>query len=339
MLSAIVMAAGRGTRMRSELPKPLHEVAGRSMLHWVLAALDGCGAAHQVIVVGHGAAQVTAHVGDVLPELTAAFVEQQTQRGTGDAASVGVTGLPDDPEDTNDVIVLPGDTPLLTAATLRDFVDFHRAEQSVCTLLTATLDDPTGYGRVIRNASGVVERVVEQGDGTADELAIAEVNTSIYCFKQNLLAPALRRITPDNSQGEYYLTDVIEVLRETGHPVRAWSVPDPVEVEGVNDREHLASAGEVLRARIASVHLRAGVEIIDPASTFIDADVEIEPNARIEPCTILRGATTIGTGSRIGPMSTLQDCQVGTSATVPNTVATGVVIADGTSVKPFSVLP
>lgn len=338
MLSAIVMAAGRGTRMRSEMPKPLHEVAGRSMLHWVLAALDDCGAGHQVVVVGHGGQEVIAHVADVMPGLAVSFVEQQTQRGTGDAASVGVTGLPDDPDDTNDVVILPGDTPLLTAATLRSFVDFHRSELSVCTLLSATLDDPTGYGRVIRNSAGVVERVVEQADGTDEELAVTEVNTSIYCFKQNLLAPALRRITPNNAQGEYYLTDIIGVLRETGHPVRAWSVDDPGEVHGVNDREHLASAGAVLRSRITSDHLRSGVGIIDPASTWIDADVSIEPDARIEPGTVLRGATTIAAGAIVGPHSTVEDCTIGSGAVVPHTVAHGVDIAEGTNVAPFSVL-
>jgi len=338
MLSAIVMAAGRGTRMRSELPKPLHAAAGRSMLHWVLSALDGCGAEHQVIVVGHGGADVISHVGEALPDLGATFVEQQTQRGTGDAASVGVTGLLDDADDANDVIVLPGDTPLLTADTLRDFVEFHRAEQSVCTLLSATLEDPTGYGRVMRSSTGVVERVVEQADGTAEELAVNEVNTSIYCFKQSLLAPALRRITPDNAQGEYYLTDVIEVLRETGHAVRAWAVPDAGEVQGVNDREHLAEASAVLNARIASAHLRAGVGIIDPASTWIDADVSVEPDVRIEPGTILRGATTVAAGAIIGPHTTLTDCTVGAGAVVPHTFAVDVDIAAGQELAPFSVL-
>lgn len=337
-LSAIVMAAGKGTRMRSDLPKPLHPAAGRSMLHWVIEALRGCETDHHVIVVGHGADQVVRHVQAAVPDVATEFVEQMTQRGTGDAASVGVTGLPEDPDDRNDVIILPGDTPLLNPSTLAAFVEYHRSSGSVCTLLSAVLDDATGYGRVVRGRDGSVERVVEQRDATPEELAIQEWNTSIYCFKQNLLAPALRRITPDNAQGEYYLTDVIEVLRDTGHQVHAFTTENATEVMGVNDRAQLAEVATHLRRRINDGWMHHGVALVDPAATYIDASVTIGDNVTLLPGTGLYGSTVIGDGAVIGPHTTLTDCVVGAGASLPHVVGTGAGVADGAAVAPFSVL-
>jgi bifunctional UDP-N-acetylglucosamine pyrophosphorylase / glucosamine-1-phosphate N-acetyltransferase len=207
--------------MRSERPKPLHRLCGRPMVLHVLHAVADAGADRAVVVVGHGAPRVTKAVGEQQPPgLPIDFVEQPRQRGTGDAVLVGLTGLPDDDEDDGgDVIVLPGDTPLLRGATLARVVEAHRRADAAATLLTTRLADPTGYGRVVRGKGDRVARVVEQADATAEELAIDEVNTSIYVFRRSVLAPALRRLSPDNAQGEYYLTDIVGVLSSAGYEV------------------------------------------------------------------------------------------------------------------------
>ncbi len=206
--------------MRSTRPKPLHLLCGRAMLLYVLDALAECDTRRAVIVVGHGAERVTKKLQEEAPDLVLDFVEQHVQRGTGDAASVGLTVFPDDDldEEDGDVLVLPGDTPLLRPETVAALVATHRDAEAACTVLTARLDDPSGYGRVVRGKDGRVQRVVEQVDATDEELEIDEINTSIYCFRRSLLAPALRRLSPENAQGEYYLTDVVEVLHDGGLP-------------------------------------------------------------------------------------------------------------------------
>ena len=221
-LSAIVLAAGEGTRMRSTRPKPLHLLCGRAMVLYVLDSLSGLPLDRAVVVVGHGAERVTKKLSDSAADLPLEFVEQHVQRGTGDAVAVALTTFPDDDvDDGGDVLVLPGDTPLLRRATIEALVEQHRASGVACTVLTAVVADPTGYGRVVRGRDGRVERIVEHDDADDEERAITEINTSIYCFRRSLLAPALRRIDPDNAQGEYYLTDVVEVLADAGHPVGA----------------------------------------------------------------------------------------------------------------------
>jgi bifunctional UDP-N-acetylglucosamine pyrophosphorylase/glucosamine-1-phosphate N-acetyltransferase len=220
-ISAIVLAAGEGTRMRSLRPKPLHLICGRPMIMHVLQSLVGLDVARTVVVVGHGAERVTKKVQEQSPsELHVTFVEQRVQRGTGDAVIVGLTAFPDDDvDDTSTVVVLPGDAPLLRAETIAALVAEHEGTAAAATVLIARMHDPAGYGRVVRGKAGRVERIVEHRDATTDERAIDEVNTSIYCFRRDLLGPALRRLSPDNSQGEYYLTDVIGVLAATGHAV------------------------------------------------------------------------------------------------------------------------
>ncbi|MCB1004585.1 MAG: NTP transferase domain-containing protein, partial [Acidimicrobiales bacterium] len=242
-LSAMVLAAGEGTRMRSTRPKPLHLLCGKAMLLYVLDALSDCDVKRAVVVVGHGAERVTKKLEEDGPGLLLDFVEQHVQRGTGDAVSVGLTAYPDDElDDDADVIVLPGDTPLLRPETIAQLVSAHRAADAACTLLTARVPDPTGYGRIVRSRDGRVHRVVEHGDATDDERAIDEICTSIYCFRRGVLAPALRRLSPENAQGEYYLTDVVAVLRDAGYRVAAVPVDDPMEGEGINDRVQLAAA-------------------------------------------------------------------------------------------------
>src|SRR3954454_10045691 len=247
-LSAVVLAAGEGTRMRSARPKPLHMLCGRAMVLYVLDALADCEVDKAVVVVGHGAERVTKKLQEEAGDLDLDFIEQHVQRGTGDATSVGLTAFTDD-DDDGDVIVLPGDAPLLRASTIASLVREHRLTEAACTILTATSDDATGYGRIVRGKDDRVVRIVEERDATDEERAITEWNTSIYCFRRSVLAPALRRVTPDNDQGEYYLTDVVGVLHEAGYPIVAVVTDDDSEAQGVNDRRQLAAAESALRRR------------------------------------------------------------------------------------------
>jgi len=339
-ISAIVMAAGKGTRMKSELPKPLHQARGRSMLAWVIHALEGAEPEGVAIVVGHGSGQVKASL-DHDFDRQFVFAEQLTQRGTGDAAAVGLSALDvhdNSFSDDDHVIVVPGDTPLLRSETIAEFVASHLASGAAATLLTATLDDPTNYGRVLRSANGQVSAVVEQRDGTAEQLAVSEVNTSIYCFRRSLLAPALRLISTDNAQGEMYLTDAIGVLADAGHPIEAFEA-DATEVTGVNDRAQLTFAAEHLGRRIATAHMLNGVTIVQPSSTVIDASVTIEPDAIIHAATVLAGATTIGAGAVVGPSAHLVDATIGAGAVVESSRVDGATVAPDDVIGPFAQLP
>jgi bifunctional UDP-N-acetylglucosamine pyrophosphorylase/glucosamine-1-phosphate N-acetyltransferase len=327
-LSAIVLAAGQGTRMRSARPKPLHRLCGRPLVRFVLDAVAGSGADRAVVVVGYAAERVIKTLQQEPGPVPLEFVEQRVQRGTGDAVAVGLTGLPDDDDaDEGDVMVVPGDTPLVRAETLAALVLEHRLSGAACTLLTARLDDPRGYGRVVRDKDGRVRRIVEHRDASAPELDIDEVNTSIYVFRRGLLAPALRRITPDNSQGELYVTDVVEVLAAAAE-----------ETQGVNDRAQLAVAEAELRRRTNEAWMEAGVTIVDPSATYVDVTVALAPDVTLFPGTILRGATTVGAGSEIGPSARLSDTRVGERCSVSETVATHAEIGDDALVGPYAVL-
>ncbi|MCU1454059.1 MAG: UDP-N-acetylglucosamine pyrophosphorylase/glucosamine-phosphate N-acetyltransferase [Acidimicrobiales bacterium] len=340
-LSAVVLAAGEGTRMRSSRPKPLHLLCGRAMLLYVLDSLADCSVRRVVVVVGHGAERVTKKLQSESPDVLLEFVEQTVQRGTGDAVSVGLTGFPDDPdaeEADDDVIVLPGDTPLLRPSTIADLVTAHRAADAACTVLTARLADPTGYGRVVRGKDDRVARVVEQADATTEELEIDEVNTSIYCFRRSLLAPALRRLSPENAQGEYYLTDIVGVLHDAGYRVISMAADDPDETQGVNDRLQLAAAEAELRRRTNDRWLRLGVTMVDPARTYLDTTVELSPDVTLFPGTILQGATVVGERAEIGPDTRLVDCIVGADATVEQSSGRDAEVGAGAQVGPYAVL-
>ncbi len=335
-ISAVVLAAGEGTRMRSETPKVLHPLCGRPMLLHVIDALVALPLERIVVVVGHGAERVTKTVQEqIATEMPIEFVEQRVQRGTGDAASVALTASSFDGDGEDDLLLVPADTPLLRPETLAALAREHRAADAAATLLTA-VSDPAGYGRVVRDETGRVSHVVEQVDADDAELAINEWNTSIYCFRRGLLAPALRRLSPENAQGEYYLTDVVEVLRETGHLVIATPVDDPSEPGGVNDRAQLAAAEAVLRARINERWMREGVTMTDPAHTYVDASVELEPEAGLLPGTVLEGRTVIGAGAVIGPDTHLVDTIVGERAVVRQTVAREAEIGDDVTCGPFA---
>lgn len=340
-ISAMILAAGQGTRMRSALAKPAHRLCGRPMVSFGLDALAEVDCDRVVVVIGHGAERVRTSVGQFAPvDLRVNFVVQDEQRGTGDAVAVGLHGFTAaelDDEDA-DIIVMPGDTPLVRSSTIAALVAHHHAEGAGATLLTARVADATGYGRVIRNKHGAVARVVEQRDADPDELAIDEVNTSIYCFRRSVLAPALRRVTPVNAQGEYYLTDVVGVLSDAGYPIAALIADDAREIIGVNDRLQLAEAEAVLRARTNDEWLRAGVTIVDPRHTYIDVTVDIGTDVTIYPGAVLQGATAIGDGSVIGPGCHLVDTDVGRDARLDQTTSRGARIGDGARVGPYAVL-
>jgi len=338
-LAAVVLAAGEGSRIRSDTPKVLHELCGRPMVLHVVDALAELPLERVVIVVGHGAERVTKTLQEQLvTEVPVEFVEQRVQRGTGDAVSVALTSSAfDDLDAEDDILVLPGDHPLLSAETIAMLATEHRVQDAAATVLTVHAADPTGYGRVIRDKDDRVARIVEHADADDDERAVDEINTSIYCFRRNLLAPALRRLSPENAQGEYYLTDAIEVLRAAGHKVIAVTA-EPAAAMGVNDRAQLAEAESVLRGRINRRWMLDGVTMVDPSRTYVDATVVLEPDVRILPGTILEGRTQVAAGSVIGPDSHLVDTIVGERATVANSVAREVEIGDDCQVGPFAYL-
>jgi bifunctional UDP-N-acetylglucosamine pyrophosphorylase/glucosamine-1-phosphate N-acetyltransferase len=338
-VSAIVLAAGEGTRMRSNRPKPLHLICGRAMVLHVIHALEKLAPERTAVVVGHGAEQVTKKVQDMAPAwANVVFVEQVERRGTGDAAAAGMTAFTGDDYDDSIVVVVPGDTPLLRPDTLDELVATHVANGNAATLLTSVLDDPTGYGRVVRKPDGRVLRIVEQRDASPDELDINEVCTSIYAFRRDLLGPALRNLTTDNSQGEFYLTDVVEGLAAMGHRIGCVQAPAG-ETQGVNDRWQLALAERELRSRTNRHWLLNGVTMLDPRQTFIDVTVKLGRDVTLYPGTILEGHTVVGDGCEIGPDTRLEDCVVGNGATVQNTVGRDAEVGDEAIVGPYAHLP
>ncbi|MFD5215922.1 bifunctional UDP-N-acetylglucosamine diphosphorylase/glucosamine-1-phosphate N-acetyltransferase GlmU [Microbacterium sp. NPDC058345] len=333
-LAIIVLAAGQGTRMKSRRPKVLHEIGGRPLLGHVLTTAHALGAAHIEVVVRHERDQVVAALAEQHPD--AVIVDQDDIPGTGRAVQVALDRLPADFE--GDVLVLSGDVPLLQAQTLHALLDGHRAASAAATLLSAHLDDPTGYGRVIRGADGTVERIVEQKDATDDERAVTEINAGVYVFRATALRTFLTQVGQDNAQGEMYLTDVIGLLRAASEPVAAEIASDVASTFGVNDRAQLAEAGRVLNQRIVRHWQREGVTVVDPATTWIDDDATLAPDVTILPNTQILRATVIAAGATIGPDTTLVDCEVGEDAVVRRTDATLAVIGANATVGPFSFL-
>ncbi len=333
-LAIIVLAAGQGTRMKSAVPKVLHPLAGAPIIAHVLATARALDAAHVVAVVRHERDLVAEAIEAELPGTI--IVDQDEVPGTGRAVEQAVVALPDDFE--GEVLVLNGDVPLLNASTLTEMLERHRADGLAGSVLSARFDDPTGYGRIVRNAEGAFDRIVEQKDATDDELAIDEVNAGVYAFGVNALRDQLANLTTENSQGEKYLTDVIAHLRAAGSEVKARPVSEPWLVAGINDRAQLSETAARLNALIVRGWQLNGVSIEDPATTWIDLAVRIEPDVTIRPGTQLKGATAIATGAVVGPDTTLLDCEIGANAVVKRTDATLAVIGEGASVGPFAYL-
>jgi bifunctional UDP-N-acetylglucosamine pyrophosphorylase/glucosamine-1-phosphate N-acetyltransferase len=326
--------------MRSARPKPLHLLCGRPMILHVLDALAELAVARVVVVVGHGGERVVKQVQQSAPPgLAVEFVEQRVQRGTGDAVSVALTAFDaDNDTDDGDIVVLPGDTPLLRPPTLAALVRVHRQADAAGSVLTALIDDPTGYGRIVRGKGERVLRIVEHADVSDAELEIKEINTSIYCFRRSVLAPSLRRLSPENALGEYYLSDVVQVLVDAGYLVVSMPASDPMETAGVNDRAQLAVAEAELRARTNRRWMRRGVTMLDPERTYLDMSVELSPDVTLFPGTVLRGSTIVGQGAEVGPDVHLVDCVVGAGAVIEQTVGHQAEIGTGARVGPFAVL-
>ncbi|GII77900.1 bifunctional protein GlmU [Sphaerisporangium rufum] len=331
--AVIVLAAGEGTRMKSSTPKVLHELCGRALVDHMLAAARGLSPERLIIVIGHAREQVEAHLAGSGPDARA--VVQEEQNGTGHAVR---TVLETVGTIAGTVLVTYGDTPLLRTETLAELLATHAAEGNAVTVLTAEVPDPTGYGRIIRDTTGAVLAIVEEKDASPEQRAVREMNSGVYAFDGLLLADAVKRVSTANAQGEEYLTDVLSILREEGHRVGAHVAADHVEVEGVNDRVQLAAARQVINARLLEGHMRAGVTIIDPASTWVDVGVRIEPDAVVHPGTQLHGATVIGAGAQVGPASTLTDTTVGPGAVVRNAVCDHAEIGPDASVGPYAYL-
>ena len=326
-LLAVILAAGKGTRMKSALPKVLHPIGGRSMVEHVLTAAHIAGAKRKVVVVGFGAESVETALGT-----QAEYVVQAEQLGTGHAVMQASPCLQDF---DGTVMVLCGDTPLLRGQTLAKLFAEHQAQKASATVLTACMTNPTGYGRVIRDDSGQVLKIVEQKDATSSELAVNEVNTGIYCFERAALFDALSSINCNNMQGEYYLTDVIGILAQAQEKVWAVQVADEQETLGINSRMQLAEAEKILRRRKLVSLMDNGVTIMDIDSTFIDDQVCIEPDTVIYPFTWIEGATTIGTGCAIGPSSRIQNSSIGDNTTLHFIYAHECQIGNGVTVGPY----
>jgi bifunctional UDP-N-acetylglucosamine pyrophosphorylase / glucosamine-1-phosphate N-acetyltransferase len=329
--TVVILAAGEGTRMRSALPKMLHPLCGRPLVHWPIAAARDAGAGTVVVVDGH-ARRLEGH----LPEGVRVAVQAQPL-GTGDAVASAREHLDRDAT----VVVLAGDVPLVTGEALRELVAAHEAAGAAATMATMELDDPAGYGRVVRAPDGSVERVVETkvpGDATEEQLAIREVNTGILAFAGGALLDALEGLGTSNAQGERYLPDVLPRLREAGERVAAHLVTDPTLTLGVNDRVELGRVTALAQRRILERHQRAGVTVIDPGGTVVDVDVRIGRDSVLEPGTALKGATTVGERCVVGPHSTVLDCELGDGVTVLHSYLTRARVADECQIGPFAYL-
>jgi len=337
--AAIILAAGAGTRMKSATPKVLHAIGGRSLLGHAISAVAGLRPQQVAVVVRHERDAVVAHLGQIAPGVVVA--EQDEVPGTGRAVECGLTALDEAAGEpiTGTVLVTSGDVPLVDGGTLAQLVSAHVASGNAATLLTTIVPEPEGYGRIVREpATGEVLRIVEQGDATEEEHAISEINAGLYAFDAGALRDSLAGLDRNNSQGEVYLTDVIVGIRTAGGRVRAIICDEPQSVEGVNDREQLARAGAALNARILAGWMAEGVTVVDPATTWVDVEVELAADITLLPGTQLLGATSVETGASIGPDTTLKDVVVGEGACVIRSHGSGAVIDARAKVGPFSYL-
>ncbi|MBM9458297.1 bifunctional UDP-N-acetylglucosamine diphosphorylase/glucosamine-1-phosphate N-acetyltransferase GlmU [Nocardioides sp. zg-536] len=334
-LTVIVLAAGGGTRMKSKTPKVLHRIGGRSMIGHVLTAVASLDPQRVVTVVGHQRELVAPHITQLRPD--AVLAVQEEQLGTGHAVRVALEALGDVPREGT-VLVAYGDTPLLEGSTLREFAQAHRAAQAAVSILSGVVEDPFGYGRIVRDAEGLVAGIVEEKDATPEQREITEINSGILAFDAGFLLDCAGRIGNDNAKGEYYLTDAVGLAHADGLTVAAHAVADALQTEGANDRVQLAELGRELNRRIVTRWMEAGVSVVDPATTWIDADAVLSRDVTLLPGTQLLGATVVGEDATIGPDTTLTDCEVGVGATVVRTHAQLAVIGAEAHVGPFAYL-
>ncbi|SEC63302.1 UDP-N-acetylglucosamine pyrophosphorylase /glucosamine-1-phosphate N-acetyltransferase [Streptomyces sp. KS_5] len=321
--------------MKSATPKVLHEICGRSLVGHVLAAARELDPENLVVVVGHAREQVVAHLGEIDPGVRTAV--QAEQNGTGHAVRMALEELGGGVDGT--VVVVCGDTPLLTGETLTALAATHSGDGNAVTVLTAEVPDATGYGRIVRDgASGAVTAIVEHKDATESQRAIREINSGVFAFDGQLLADALGKVRTDNSQGEEYLTDVLGILREAGHRVGASVAADHREIAGINNRVQLSEARRILNDRLLTAAMLSGVTVIDPATTWVDVTVTFEQDVTVQPGTQLQGDTHLGEGADVGPNTRLKDTRVGAGARVDNTVSNGAVVGAHASVGPYAYL-
>ncbi|MFI7501186.1 bifunctional UDP-N-acetylglucosamine diphosphorylase/glucosamine-1-phosphate N-acetyltransferase GlmU [Streptomyces sp. NPDC049687] len=332
--AVVVLAAGEGTRMKSATPKVLHEICGRSLVGHVLAAARELAPENLVVVVGHAREKVTAHLSDIDPGVRTAV--QEEQNGTGHAVRIALEQLGGGIDGT--VVVVCGDTPLLTGATLSALAATHHTDGNAVTVLTAEVPDATGYGRIVRDETGAVTAIVEHKDATDAQRAIREINSGVFAFDGALLADALKKVRTDNSQGEEYLTDVLGILREAGHRVGASVAADHREIAGINNRVQLSEARRILNDRLLTAAMLSGVTVIDPATTWVDVTVAFGQDVTVHPGTQLHGSTRLGEGSEVGPNCRLKDTVVDAGARVDTTVSDGAHIGPNATVGPYAYL-
>ncbi|EOS8037062.1 bifunctional UDP-N-acetylglucosamine diphosphorylase/glucosamine-1-phosphate N-acetyltransferase GlmU [Enterococcus hirae] len=325
---AIILAAGKGTRMKSKLYKVLHPVSGQPMVEHIINRISETNPDQIITIVGHGAEQVKAQLGE-----RSEYALQAEQLGTGHAVLQAASFLQGKEGTT---LVISGDTPLLTTETLNNLFEYHQGKNASATILTAQAEDPTGYGRIIRDHIGIVEKIVEQKDTTPEEALVQEINTGTYCFDNQALFEALNKVGTDNAQGEYYLTDIIEILKDAGKTVAAYQTEDFDESMGVNDRIALAKANELMRQRINKMHMVNGVSFVDPATTYIDAGVEIGSDTVIEAGVQLQGKTVIGSDCVIGAHSRIVDSVIEDHVVVEHSVIEKSLVKSHADVGPFA---
>jgi len=323
--AAVILAAGKSKRMKSALPKAVHKICGKPVTRHVVDACLAAGIKQIVVVVGHEAEAVKAAIGSDVQ-----YALQEEQLGTGHAAMQAMPFI-----DLDNMLLLPGDAPLITPASLKALMDSHSESGAAATLLTAIIDEPASYGRIVRAPDGSVKQIVEARDASEEVLAIKEISTSIYGFNVPLLRQSLSELRTDNAQGEYYLTDTISILRQKSHDVRAVIASDARDTLGINTRIELADAAAIMRRRILDQLMLDGVTIVDPATTYVDAGVIIGKDTVIHPCTVIEGRTVIGEDCEIGPFTRLNDVSLGNKVRVVTSAITGASVPAGSDIGPY----
>ncbi|MBB6218456.1 bifunctional UDP-N-acetylglucosamine pyrophosphorylase/glucosamine-1-phosphate N-acetyltransferase [Anaerosolibacter carboniphilus] len=329
-MTAVILAAGAGTRMKSKLPKVIHEVSSKPMVEHVIDVAEENGVDRTIVVIGHGGELVE----KAIDHRNVQFVWQREQLGTGHAVMQAADYL----EDEGDVLLLYGDTPLIRTETIQELIQYHRQGNYAATVLTAQFEDPTGYGRIVRGQNGFVERIVEQKDASEDEKRIQEINSGMYCYNGKLLKEALKKLTNDNVQKEYYITDVVEILNQEGHRVGAYTVSDKTEIAGVNSRVQLAEAEAVMRERVLKELMENGVTMIDPQHVYVDKGVKVGRDTILYPGVILKGKTEIGEGCIIGHNSRIIDSVIRNDVEIQSSTIVESFVDDACQIGPYAYL-